>query len=510
VPGTLLDELSRLHPSECILSDKLYNDTELLKILKGVQGLNIFPFSEFTSFANDAKRSLSKHFDVKTLKGLGVSEQDLALESAAALLGYLKETQKGNVSHIKKLSLLGKNDGLVLDRSTIINLELFSTIREHDTRGSLLSVMDQTLTAMGGRLLKQWMKKPLVQKEAIELRLDAVETFSKNPEFREIIREHLRQIPDIERLLSRLCVNLGNARDLVNLKLALQTISRTKKLILDLTQHSQEKNKRQTELLLQQVHNISEQLLTVIEQIETVIVAEPPITIREGRMIREGVNLELDKLRHRIEKSKDWLKELERSEKERTGITSLKVRFNKVFGFYIEISKSYLHLAPEDYMRKQTLVNGERFITKELKEHEEIILTAEERINELEYKIFSETLSTSLESTEIIQNTAESVAIIDCLSSFSFLSEKERFTRPKLLYSGEIRIKQGRHPVVEKLVESAFVPNDVTLDNINQALLLITGPNMTGKSVFIRQVALIVLMAQMGCFVPAQSAHISL
>lgn len=499
----ILEELAHLHPSECILPDELYNDAALLKLLKGVQGMNIFPYSQFESFASDAKRFLTRHFNVKTLDGFGVQNQDFALESAAALLGYLKETQKGNISHIKKLSPLGKDDGLILDRSTMINLELFSTIREHDTRGSLLSILDQTLTAMGGRLLKHWLKKPLIDKKTIEDRLDAVELFSEKTELREMLRDQLREIPDIERLLSRLSVNLGNARDLVNLKLALKTILQTKKMFRSL-------DRVEGNLLTHIVNNISSDLENVVEHIEKVIVDEPPITTREGRMIREGVHHELDKLRNRINKSKDWIMELERTEKERTGITSLKVRFNKVFGFYIEVSKSYLHLVPEDYQRKQTLVNGERFITQELKEHEEIILTAEERINDLEYKIFTETLASVLENTEIIQNAAESVAVLDCLSSFSYLAEKERYTRPKLLYSGEIRIKQGRHPVVEKLTDTPFVPNDATLDNVSQSLLLITGPNMAGKSVFIRQVALIVLMAQIGSFVPAQSAHISI
>lgn len=497
----LQDELSRFHPSECILPDELYNDAELLKLLKTERGMNIFTYADFSSTTENAKTVLRRHFGVSTLEAFGLEDKNLALQSAAGLLSYLQETQKGNISHIKKIVQFGTDEGLLLDRSTMINLELFSTIREHDTRGSLLAVLDQTQTAMGGRLLKQWLKKPLSEKELIEERLDSVEVLNTNPTLRDALCEQLKQIPDIERLLSRLSVNLGNARDLVNLKLALQKVLEIKQLLQGI----------ETPLLLKQVKAISAELERVIKQIATVIVDEPPITVREGRMVREGVDQRLDSMKATIGKSKAWIMELERTEKERTGIASLKVRFNKVFGFYIEVSKSYLYLVPEDYMRKQTLVNGERFITKELKEHEEIILTAEEKINDLEYKIFSETLTQTLTNTESIQGAAESIANIDCLVSFSILSEKERYVRPKMLYSGEIRIKQGRHPVVEKLLDQTpFVPNDVTLDNISQAQLLLTGPNMAGKSVFIRQVALIVLMAQIGCFVPAQSAHISI
>jgi DNA mismatch repair protein MutS len=501
VEKVLIEELIRLQPSECILPDSLYNDAEFLKLLQEVRNMNIYPSVSFSSYP-DAKKYLSKHFGVKTLEGFGITHNSLGLSAAAALLSYLKDTQKGELTHIKKLSLYKKDDGLTLDRSTMINLELFSTIREHDTRGSLLSIMDQTTTAMGGRLLKLWMKKPLSDKKAIEDRYDSIEILGSDMKKRTDLIKLLQEIPDIERLLSRLSVNLGNARDLVNLKLALQTLLESKK-ILDSFQIKDS-------LLSVESSNISSDLKNVITTIDSVIVDEPPITTREGRMIREGVDEELDTLKNRIRKSKEWIMELERSEKEKTGITSLKVRFNKVFGFYIEISKSYLHLVPPTYTRKQTLVNGERFITEELKEHEEIILTAEEKINSIEYKIFTDILAKTLQSTEAIQLAAGSIGVIDCLTNFSVLSEKNRYVRPTLLYSGEIRIKGGRHPVVEKLIEDSFIPNDVTLDNVSQSLLLITGPNMAGKSVFIRQVALISLMAQMGCYVPAHSAHLTI
>jgi DNA mismatch repair protein MutS len=361
--------------------------------------------------------------------------------------------------------------------------------------------MDQTLTAMGGRLLKQWMKQPLCNKESIEERLDGVEAFIKNSNATEELKSLLKQIPDIERLLSRLSVGLGNARDLVNLKSSIVSILEFKKTLSHF----------EPSLLQNQSDKISANLEYIVNLIEKSFVEEPPLSTKEGRMIRFGIHPELDLLRSKIAKSKNWITDLEKKEKERTGISSLKIRFNKVFGFYIEISNSYTHLAPAEYMRKQTLVNGERYITKELKVHEEIILSAEEMTNDLEYNLFSDILKSVISNTALIQDAAESIATTDCLVTFAGISEKNRYCRPTFLYSGEMRIKDGRHPVVEKiLLDTPFVPNDTNLDNITQSVLLITGPNMAGKSVFIRQVALLVLMAQMGCYVPASSAHLSI
>lgn len=497
----LLDTFSRMHPVECILPESLYNNPEVLKLLKREKGINIFPFTKWDEYAHKHTKFLKKHFGVATLASFGIEENDFVNKTAAVLLGYLHETQKGAISHIKKITSLTENNGLLLDRSSMINLELFATIRDHDTRGSLLSVLDQTITAMGGRMLKNWMKKPLIEKEAIEERYDAVAFFLTHYEMQEQLRETLQHIPDIERLLARLSVNLGNARDFLNLKHALQQIVSIKQTFA----HSK------VAFIQEQTRAIAKDIVKVIDHIDTIIVSEPPVTVRDGGMIKQGVDTELDKLKKIIGKSKNWIIELERTERERTGIGSLKVRFNKVFGFYIEISKSHLHNIPKNYLRKQTLVNGERFITEELKRQEEIILSAEEKNNNLEYQFFLKVLDFVLQHTESIQNAAAAIAALDCISTFAYVSEKNRYTRPKLLYSGEIRIKEGRHPVVEKLLEdSQFVPNDVTLDNVSQQLLLITGPNMAGKSVFLRQVAIIVLMSQMGCFVPAHSAHISI
>lgn len=498
----LQDELTRLSPSECILPDNLYNNSEFLQFLRKGHSMNLYCFQEWDSYANEAGMFLKKHFAVKTLAAFGMEGKLASLESSAALLGYLQTTQLSKVSHIMKIAYDTKTTSMVLDKSTMINLELFSTIREHDTRGSLLAVLDQTQTAMGGRLLKEWLKKPLLEKDHILERHDAVEELFLHNEIRETFLGKLSTIIDIERILSRLSVNIGNARDLQSLKISLQHICELKKLLKPL----------KAKLFTGIEKGISPDLEKVIQLIDKTITEDPPVELRDGKLIKAHVNKKLDKLREIIKNSRNFIEKLEEAEKKKTGISSLKIRFNQVFGFYIEVSKANTHLVPKSYMRKQTLVNGERFITDELKKHEEIILTAEEKAHELEHQIFQSTLEKVLSYTSTIQQAADMIATLDCITAFSHISQKYQYTRAKLLYSGEIRIHQGRHPVVERLLDATtqFVPNDVTLDNINQSLLVITGPNMAGKSVLIRQVATIVLLNQIGCFVPAKSAHLSL
>lgn len=527
IDQTIKNELSRLNPAECILPEDLYNDPELLHLLKTQKGMNIFPFMEWNTYASSPEVVLKKHFGVQTLVGFGIETHALAQETSAALLGYLQQTQKGPVGHIKKISTSPKQEHVVLDRSTMINLELFSTIREHDAKGTLLNVMDQTVTAMGGRLLKQWIRKPLVAKDEIEARYEAVGELLQKQSKRAILREKIKEVSDIERLLSRLSVGLGNARDLVNLKSSLQSVLEIKEtleefesgligelangihstLVIPDSDLGSSKTKEVMEL---DSRKDGSSISVVINLIDQNIILEPPISIREGGMIAEGVDEELDRLRDVVGGSREWIVELEKKEREQTGISSLKVRFNQVFGFYIEVSKANLASVPPTYMRKQTLVNAERFITPELKEQEEIILSAEQRIHDIEYMLFQKVLAEVLDHVAIIQDAAQSIAAFDCLLSFAHLAEKRNYAMPVLTNSGTIKITAGRHPVVETLLEDEqFVPNDVTLDE-KQQLLLLTGPNMAGKSVFIRQVALIVLMAQMGSFVPAQKAEISL
>lgn len=494
------DELSRINPAECILPPDLYNNPDILKILKTEQGLNIYCFHDWNIFSHDAEHYLTQHFGLATIAGFGIEEKMLAQQSAASLLGYLQHTQQGAVEHIKNIIYVSPDEYMHLDHATIVNLELFSTIRDHDTRGSLLSVLDETITPMGGRELKEWIRKPLIKQATITKRHDAVKELFTDTELRNNIYKNLINISDIERMLSRLSVGIGNARDLINLRQTLQSVITIKEILTN----------SQTMLLKEIYSDISLQIDRVIELINKNIKEEPGVDLRNGNLIKDGVNNELDILRKKINHSKDWLQCLEKTERERTRIGSLKVRYNKIFGFYIEVSKANLSLIPDNYIRKQTLVNGERFITPELKEQEEIILTAEQRIFDLEYELYQEVLRKILEYTIEIQNAAKSIAYIDCLVDLARVSEKNMYIRPELLNNGIINIKESRHPVVEKLLdtESQFVPNDIMLDNSNQQLLLITGPNMAGKSVLIRQVALIVLMNQIGCFVPAKEAQL--
>lgn len=498
---TLKENLARINPIECILSETDYNNFDLLKILNSEKNLNVFLFKEFDTHKDNATKNLKKQFKVSTLAAFDLQDKILAQQTAAGLLGYLHETQKSGIAHIKKINNFNTDDYVMLDRSTMINLELFSTIREHDTKGSLLNVLDNTQTAMGGRLLKEWLSRPLKSKENIEQRYDAITELLKS-KYKEEIKELFKQISDIERLLSRLAVGLGNARDLVNFKIALEKILELKKIIN--TNHSKDT------LLKELTKSISSDLNNIVNLLATSITDEPPIDTKIGGMLKLGISDKVDELRKILNNSNEWIKKLEKTERERTGITTLKIRFNKVFGFYIEISKNQAMKAPENYMRKQTLVNGERFITSELKEKEELILTAQEKVCDLEFKLFTDICLKVINETEIIQQASSSVAAIDCLLNFALLSEKNRYIRPKLIYSGEIKITNGRHPVVEKLIEqNHFVPNDLDLNNKNSQLLLITGPNMAGKSVFIRQNAVIILLAQIGCFVPADEALIS-
>jgi DNA mismatch repair protein MutS len=365
----------------------------------------------------------------------------------------------------------------------------------------LLNVLDQTITSMGGRMLKDWLLKPLTDKQLIEQRYDLVEYFAQNEGLKGSMREKLKEVPDVERLISRLSIGLGNARDLINLKLAALAILEIKKnalgINLELSQHVGNK--------------ISKRLKEIAELIDENIVEEPPLDVRQGGMIKDGVSKNLDELRSKIRNSKDWVLELESDERKKTGINSLKVRFNKVFGFYIEVSKPNLNLVPDHFQRKQTLVSSERFITPELKKHEEIILGAEEKINDLEYLFFQKILEKVLLQSGDMLDAAEAIASLDCILNFAYIAKQSNYIRPKLVYGSELKIKNGRHPVVEKLLEDGqFVPNSINIGGIESQLHLITGPNMAGKSVLIRQVALLVLMSQIGCFIPADNAEISI
>lgn len=500
----ILDELARLSPSECLLPEESYNDPSLLKLLKTQQGMNIYSLKHWNTYAKEATKLLTKHFKVKSLDAFELVDKPCARECAATLLGYLQETQMTTVHHIQTITVYETDDSMVLDKSTILNLELFTTIRDHDTHSSLLCVLDQTVTAMGGRLLKRWVKKPLLDIQEIYDRHEGVDVFVKENKKRELLRTQMEEISDIERILSRLSVHIGNARDLVNIKLSLLKI-------LEIQQYLRQQSTLHATICTKITDLIPPAIKTVISTIDEYIVPEPPIDTKNGGMIVIGKIKELDTLRGIINNSKSWIEELEKTERKKTGINTLKIRYNQVFGFYIEVSKSNSHLVPDSYMRKQTLVNGERFITKDLKKHEEIILTAQEKVNDIEYELFMEVLSKVLSFTGAIQQSAHAIASLDCISAFAHISRVYGYVKPTLVSDGEMRIVQGRHPVVERLLgtDEQFVPNDTVLDNTSAGLLLLTGPNMAGKSVYIRQVALIVLLCQIGCFVPAKSASLS-
>lgn len=497
----IADLLAKINPTECILSESLYNDPEILKTLKLQKNLNIYPFRDWPSSVSDAANILKTHFKLKTLESFDIADKPLSIISCAALISYLKQTQKDKIGHIKKIVTNQDGKFVSLDRSTIINLELFSTIRDHEARGTLLQVLDQTKTAMGGRMLKIWMKYPLNDKVQISKRLDSVEEFESDNHLRNLLQDKLSEVNDIERVLSRLSVGIGNARDLITLKESLTRVLSIKHKLVNTNAK-----------LTQQIQkNISTKLKNVVNLVETIILPEPAFEPKEGGIIQDGVSSKLDKLRKIVGSGQEFVLDLEKKEREKTGIGNLKVRYNQVFGFYIEISKANAHLAPKYFMRKQTLVNAERFITPELKKQEEIILTAQDQIKKLEFEIYTKLLQQILAFTDQIQTACDAIASLDCLVSFAQIARENNYVRPKILYSGEIKIKKGRHPVVEQLVdEISFVPNGVRLGRIDHQLLVITGPNMAGKSVYIRQVALIVFMAQIGSFVPAQSAHISL
>ena len=500
----LVDLFSKYSPAETLLNAQMYDDPSILGLLKA-SGTNTFNFANWGIYDRKASKILKNHFGVSTLESFNIGEKSASELVAAVLLGYLKETQKDKISHIKRITPSIDGNHMELTRSTIFNLELFSTIREGDKHGSLIGVIDKTCTPMGARLLRHWVTRPLVTKECIEDRQSFVEVFVKKRRERAKMRELLSEISDIERILSKVSVGLGNARDLINLSDSLEHSLRIKKI---LSVEGSEENSSLNRVLLD---DISVELSDIVTEIKNTLVDEPPIDVKQGRLIRKGFSKELDNLKASIHTSQTWISELEAVERKRTGISSLKVGYNKVFGYYIEISKSNLDSVPENYVRKQTLVNAERFITQKLKEEEELVLSAEEKINDLEYELFLKLVESVLEKIILIQTCAEAIANLDCLLNFSFIAQKYSYVKPEITTSGEITIVEGRHPVVEQLLsEKRFVPNDLVLNHKDHQLLIITGPNMAGKSVFIRQTGLIVLLAQIGCFVPAEQAKISI
>ncbi len=496
----LLDEINRFSPSELVCNQAFSMSGADLEDLKDRLGITVFELDSWYFDDNMCESVLKEHFKVSSLAGLGLADYACGTIAAGALLKYLMETQKTSISNVTHLQPYSIGKYMVLDSSTRRNLELCETLREKNKKGSLLWVLDKTKTAMGARLLRHYVEQPLIEKEEILRRLDAVEELKENAITREELREYLNPVYDLERLISRISYQSANPRDLIAFKSSLEMLPSIKYIMKSLESP-----------LLRELEESIDELKDLCELITASILDDPPVMIREGGIIKEGYNEEVDRLRHAKNEGKTWLAELETKEREKTGIKNLKVKFNKVFGYYLEVTNSYHDLVPDYYMRKQTLVNAERYITPELKEMEDMILGAEDRLVSLEYGLFVEVRNQIAEQIVRIQETAKAVAGIDVFASLALVAERGNYVKPSINEKGIIDIRGGRHPVVEKMIPNEmFIENDTYLDNAKSRVSIITGPNMAGKSTYMRQTALIVLLAQIGSFVPAQSAKIGL
>lgn len=486
-----VNEIYRLNPSEIIYPISL-KESQIINHLN--KKFNLSEYDNRFFYFEKAKSILLDHFNVLNLEGYGL-KNNLLISCSGALINYIKEKQMNSVLHINKIKVYRISDFMYLDSSTIRNLELTRNIINESKDATLLSILDKTITPMGKRLLKKWISSPLIDKEKIIERLESVEELKENLIYRHDLRECLKNVYDIERLIGRVSFRNANPKDLVSLGISLKYIPKIKKLL---------SNSKSS--LLQSLSNISD-LEKPKEIILNSIKEEPNTLINEGNIIKNGYNSELDELRKIKKDARSYLAELEEKEKERTKIKSLKIRYNKVIGYFIEITKSNLHLVPEDYIRKQSQVNIERFVTEELKELELKILSAQERIYELEYNLYLEILDQLKDYIVEIQEVAESISKLDVLSSFSIVSQEREYCKPKINDKSEINLKESRHPVIETLNDVDFITNDCNINYENRTMI-ITGPNMAGKSTYLRQIALSILMAQMGCFVPAKKADI--
>jgi DNA mismatch repair protein MutS len=498
----LLGEITKIQPSEILINSPEEENPEFHELLRqSVQTyMSVLPPELLTE--RNCGNSIKEHFNVMSEKSVGLHPEDAPelFYAVGGLLGYIKTTQKQRLTHLSNLRIYDAAEGMSLDKATIKNLEITETLFERKVNGSLLGVLDRTKTAMGSRKMKQWLKEPLNSKEKIDLRLNAVECLCEDALFLNNVRESLKNMYDLERLCGRIACGTANGRDLTALKTSIAGIPDIKAELSD-TQDALLSG------LNAQIHSLGH----LYEKIDSCIVDEPPFTIKEGELIRDGYSMELDQLKASIKDGRSWIASLEGKERERTGIKNLKVGYNRVFGYYIEISKSNFNLVPGDYIRKQTLVNCERFITPELKEIEAVVLNAEAKINEMEYLLFARIRDEIAMEIPLIQSTSSALSSVDVLCAFAESSSKLGYTKPEMTDGDKIIIKRGRHAVLERTIkDGVFVSNDLYIDTDASSMLLITGPNMSGKSTYMRQLALIVLMAQSGCFVPAQSAEIGL
>lgn len=498
VHDKVMNELARIQPSEILINDSLQMDSDFLNLIRSRYSSYITPYPEWAYQKNNAYRSLLEHFQVQSLEIYGCENMAYGICAAGALLAYLSETQKNALSHINFIKTLSDQSYMVLDETARRNLELTETIRSKNKKGSLLWLLDKTETAMGGRLLRQWIQQPLIRKQDMEARLDAVQELMESSIKAEEIKELLQNMYDLERLAGRIALGSANARDLLSLKQSLQLLPNLKMLLIDCSSN-----------LLSEFHDEMDPLDDIYQLLEQTIFEDPPLPLKEGNLIKDGWSEELDQYRLAMTEGKSWIASLEQLERDKTGIKTLKIGFNKVFGYYIDITKSYYDLVPESYIRKQTLANSERYITSELKEVEDKVLGAEDKSIRLEYQLFIEIREQIGVQVGRIQAAAAILASLDALLSFARVSFENNYSRPIMQENGVLNIKDGRHPVVEKtMANGLFVPNSTNMQTGTDHLMIITGPNMAGKSTYMRQVALIVLMAQIGCFVPAKKAEI--
>lgn len=496
----LVDEINKFSPAEIICNDSFFMSGVDTDDLKERLGICIFSLDAWYFDDDTCRKELREHFHVTNLEGLGISDYDSGIIAAGALFLYLKETQKTALSQMTTIRPYTAERYMLIDSSSRRNLELVETLREKQKRGSLLWVLDKTKTAMGARTLRSFVEQPLIDAEEINRRLEALEELNEKPMLRDEIREYLNPVYDLERLVSRISFKSANPRDMVAFASSLEMIPYIKQVLKDFQAP-----------ILKEIYEDMDSLEDITDLIKHAIVDEPPLAQKDGGIIREGFNEDVDKFRSARTDGKKWLTELETKERERTGIKSLKIKYNRVFGYALEVTNTFKELVPENYIRKQTLANAERYITEELKNLENMILGAEDKLYALEYELFSNVRDKVGQEVIRIQRTAKAIAGLDVFASLALVAERNYYVRPKVNEGGIIDIKGGRHPVVEQMIDNdMFIANDTYLDNTKKRVSIITGPNMAGKSTYMRQTALIVLMAQIGSFVPADKAVIGI
>jgi len=496
----LMDEIYKWSPTEIICNDSFLVSGVDIESLKYQTNLTISSLEPWYFDDELCIRSLKEHFKVSAIEGLGLKDYTIGVIAAGCVMQFLHETQKNSLSHITKITPYTYEKYMLLDSSTVRNLELTSTLREKQKKGSLLWVFDKTKTAMGARLLRSYMEQPLIDFDMINQRLEAVSQLKENMITREEIREYLNPIYDLERLMGKISYKSAGPRDLIAFQTSLSMLPHIKFLLQSFDTG-----------LLKDIYEELDDLEDIFSLINRSIAEEPPLGVKDGGIIKEGFHEEVDRLRMAKTEGKNWLMDLETKERDTTGIKNLKIKYNRVFGFYLEVTNSYQNMVPDNWIRKQTLANAERYTTPELKELEDIILGAEDKLFSLEYNLFCEIREQISLEVKRIQTTAKGVAKIDVFASLALVAEQNNYVKPSMNTSGSISIKNGRHPVVERMIShDMFVANDTLLDNKSNRVSIITGPNMAGKSTYMRQTALIVLMAQIGSFVPADRAEIGI